>query len=70
MKLDDVEPGQRVLYVPHHAHGNQLHADCEPGIVTSKNDRFAFVRYYGKTQTQATDPIDLVLTGPADSAPA
>jgi hypothetical protein len=45
MTLDDFNVGDRVRYVPYHAHGDQSHNDCEDGIVTSKNDKFVFVRF-------------------------
>jgi len=65
MKLEDCKDGMEVLYVPHHAHGDKSHSDCEHGIVSSKNDTFVFVRYYHKNgglklHAQATDPNDLV----------
>ena len=53
--------GQRVLYVPYHAHGNQEHEDCERGIVTSTNSEFVFVRYTGRSGSQATQPDQLVI---------
>lgn len=67
MTTDDFKPGDRVRYVPRHAHGDRSHADCENGIVSSKNDSNVFVRYYYKAgglrdQSQATDPDDLVKT--------
>lgn len=60
MKLEDAEPGMHVIYVPGHAHGDIEHPDVEHDVVTSKNDRFVFVRFkpwheYG----QACDPADL-----------
>lgn len=67
MTTDDFKPGDHVLYVPHHAHGDRSHADCEHGIVSSKNDVNVFVRYYFKggglrENGQATSPGDLVKT--------
>jgi len=39
-------PGDRVIYVPMHAHGNRTHADCERGKVSSVNDAgTVFVRF-------------------------
>lgn len=63
----DFKPGDRVQYVPHHAHGDRAHPDCENGIVSSTNDTYVFVRYYYKggglrEGGQATDPLDLVKT--------
>ena len=65
MTTDDFKPGDRVRYVPGHAHGDRSHADCENGIVSSTNDKYVFVRYYYKGGGlrecgQATDPSDLV----------
>ena len=40
-------PGERVLYVPNHAHGNRAHPDCERGTVSSvsKDGSTVFVRF-------------------------
>ena len=59
--------GDTVRYVPHHAHGDVSHKDCENGIVSSVNNSFVFVRYYYPQgglhlHAQATDPDDLVKT--------
>jgi len=68
MKVTDFEPGDAVRYVPNHAHGDATHKDCENGIVSSRNDKFVFVRYYVRRDgrdaglqlhAQATDPCDL-----------
>ena len=60
MTLDDFKPGDRVRYVPYHAYGDQAHQDCEDGIVTSKNDKFVFVRFSLFTETsQACNPDQL-----------
>jgi hypothetical protein len=56
----DFEAGDRVLYVPHHAHGDKTHADCERGIVTSTNEVNVFVRYGNGIHSQATSPEDLI----------
>lgn len=50
--------GQKVKYVPRHANRNQLHKDCENGIVSSINDSFVFVIYY--SNAKATNPKDLI----------
>jgi hypothetical protein len=52
--------GLRVRYVPHHAHGDKNHPDCEDGIVSSCNAKYVFVRYGGRLSGIATDPEDLV----------
>lgn len=45
MNLLDFQGAQRVRYVPHHAHGDLMHADCEDGTVSSVGARFVFVRF-------------------------
>jgi hypothetical protein len=35
--------GDRVVYIPYHAHGNVDHEDCEYGVITSTNSRYVFV---------------------------
>jgi len=55
----DFAPGDRVAYVPGHAEGNLNHSDVAYGVVTSRNDRFVFVRFMGGTSS-ACDPRDLV----------
>ncbi len=55
----DFSPGDRVLYVPHHANGDTTHADCERGVVTSTNEVNVFVRYGAGIHSQATSPEDL-----------
>ena len=56
MKTTLFKPGDEVTYIPR---GLNRDKDREFGVVTSVNDRFVFVRYEGKTGSQATDPIDL-----------
>lgn len=61
----DFHPGDRVLYVPNHAHGDSKHPDCERGLVSSTNAFYVFVRYIRKdgstgTTAQATNPEDLL----------
>jgi len=61
MNLEDFNVGDRVLYIPGHAHGDRHHPDCEVGVVTSKNDHFVFVRYNPLSiNGVATDADDLV----------
>ena len=39
-------PGDRVVYVPMHAHGDRAHTDCEHGTVSSVGaDGTVFVRF-------------------------
>lgn len=68
MKLEDIQPQDRVAYVPTHAHGNLKHKDVELGIVSSTNTRFAFVKFdkqlikfgWEGTTSQSCQPDDLV----------
>ena len=65
------EKGQRVMYIPTHAHGDRDHKDCQCGVVSSKNGAYIFVKYdnaVGQMITgdenftaQATLRTDLVL---------
>ena len=44
--MSDLKPGDRVRYIPGHAHGDSGHPDCEDGIVRSLNrEGFPFVVY-------------------------
>jgi hypothetical protein len=62
MKLDQINVGDQVIYIPEYL---LIGPKCEMekrenlGTVTSKNERFVFVRYLGNTGSQATDPNDL-----------
>lgn len=70
-RASDFRPGDRVLYVPNHAHGDTAHPDCERGVVTSTNDVNVFVRYGNELHAKATSPEDLVpATGSAAIAHA
>lgn len=66
MTTKDFATGERVLYVPSHAHGDAKHPDCERGLVSSANDFNVFVRYYNRKsgelshRGQATRPDDLI----------
>ena len=64
MTVKDFVPGERVRYVPNHAHGDLGHKDVENGIVSSTNDFYVFVKYvrHGVLQetAAATKPEDLV----------
>lgn len=59
MKLEDIEIGMPVMYVPKHLKGAEEINDDQLGVVTSLNDKFAFVRYLNKTSSQATKADDL-----------
>ena len=71
MSPGDFKKGQRVRYVPRHAHGDENHEDCQEGAVSSTNDRWVFVKYDNLDcrmitgdepyTAQATDPNDLRL---------
>lgn len=51
MNKDEIRIGQRVRYVPAHAHGDENHPDCESGIVRSFNmSGEPFVVYDNKTR--------------------
>ena len=59
----------RVRYVPHHAHEDRTHPDCEDGSISSYNDSNVFVKFdarvarlgwHGST-SEACDPETLVL---------
>jgi hypothetical protein len=45
MKLEDIHPKMRVIYIPSHAHGDRNHPDAEHGCVSSVNDHYAFVKF-------------------------
>lgn len=45
MKLEDCKKGMRVKYIPTHLKGMPLHLDCEKGIISSKNEKYVFVKY-------------------------
>jgi len=62
-RAGDFTAGERVLYVPNHAHGDRNHPDCERGVVTSTNRVNVFVRYGNGIHSQATSPEDLVRLG-------
>ena len=41
-----IQQGSRVIYIPHHAHGDINHPDCEHGKVSSINEAgTVFVRF-------------------------
>ena len=71
MDITSFKKGQHVLYVPHHAHGNETHPDCQKGVVSSTNDTNVFVKYDNLMcimvtgdepyTAQATRPEDLVM---------
>lgn len=61
MILKEEDLGRKVLYIPHHAHGDASHKDCEEGVLTSFNDSYAFVRYGSDVNSKPTDFDNLKL---------
>ncbi len=66
-----MKAGDRVRYVPYHAHGDITHADCEDGVVTSvrlvESARLdaapattIFVRFGNSQTSQGCKPDQLV----------
>lgn len=53
--------GDRVRYVPWHAHGDPQHRDCQLGVVTSTNHQCVFVRIDGLNFSLAYDRHTLEL---------
>ena len=62
MNASDFKPGDWVVYVPSHAHGDKDHPDCERGTVTSVGETsgLVFVRYGAQPNPKATGPGDLI----------
>ena len=58
MNLIEIEVGMMVFYIPKHLTGAKIEID-QYGIVTSKNEKYAFVRYAGDNGSKATSPSDL-----------
>ena len=63
MRLQDVTPGQRVLYRAH------PDADVERGRVTSVTASWAFVRYDNDTHSKAT-PADMLRPAQSENTTA
>jgi hypothetical protein len=57
--LADFRRGDRVRYIPNHAHGDSHHPDCQTGTVTSVSVMYVFVRFKGET-SEACDAEDLI----------
>lgn len=57
--VDDFTIGDPATYVPNHAHGECSHPDSKKGFITSKNDKYVFVRFNGSTSA-ACLPENLV----------
>ena len=45
-EITDFATGDVVAYIPTHANGNLEHKDVECGVVSSRNDKFVFVKYF------------------------
>lgn len=62
MNAADFKPGDWVVYVPGHAHGDRDHPDCERGTVTfvGETSGIVFVRYGAEPNAKATSPEDLI----------
>lgn len=61
LTLQEIEPQMSVTYVPRHAGDDLNHPDVEHGVVSSKNDCFAFVKFGPmNTTSQACSPEDLI----------
>lgn len=61
MRHEDIEIGDKVVYIPKHLlHGPKylMVEDKNLGVVTSKNDKYIFVRYLGQG-SEATNADDL-----------
>ena len=50
----------KVTYVPHHAHGNAGHKDCEQGVIVEIRSDTVMVLYCRGRTVQSTNPADLV----------
>jgi hypothetical protein len=62
MRIEDINIGDKVVYIPRDllmGDKSKMVKDENLGEVTSKNDTYVFVRYNGKTGSQATEPADL-----------
>lgn len=66
-KLTDFKPGDEVIYIPGHAHGDRAHSDSRWGRVSSVNNHCVFVRFnetvaklgWEGTTSQGCNPEDL-----------
>jgi len=64
----DFLAGERVAYVPMHAHGDLEHSDVEHGEVNTSNDLYVFVKFdknvkdlgWDGATSQSCRPEDLV----------
>lgn len=56
MKLKDAVEGRKVVYTPY---GGCANYEKEEGVITSKNDKYVFVRYGNDVNSKATRPEDI-----------
>ena len=56
MKIDEAEVNRKVVYTPFKGCDPKLK---EEGVITSKNDKFVFVRYESDVNSKATSPCDI-----------
>lgn len=64
VKLNDLQmgfdEGKPVVYVPHHAKGDETHPDTQEGKISSWNHKFVFVNFGKGDTSPACDPNDLL----------
>ena len=56
VNLKTIKKGDEVFYIPRYTEFKK-----ERGVVSSKNDRYVFVKYDGNFTAQATNPEDLFI---------
>jgi len=68
MELNDFNKGDRVIYIPNHANRDSKHPDCKKGCVSSKNDKYVFVKYDNLMSVMVTgdEPYTAQATRPED----
>ena len=62
MKHEDINVGDNVVYIPRHLLSGpkeNMFKNENIGVVTSKNDKYIFVRYRDKSGSEATSANDL-----------
>lgn len=75
MDKSELKVGQRVRYIPGHAHGDPEHPDCEDGIVRSFNPSgHPFVVYDNAVRgvlstLELAEPWTAASTDPSDLVP-
>ena len=67
-KISDFEKGDKVLYVPTHAEDDWRPKDCKNGVVSSRNDKYVFVKYDNAMciMTTGDEPYTAAATRPED----